>query len=413
VYATAELVAVEYENGVLAMEFAAPEPGEVVVQLARRPEGPFLAAGHLADFEWDDKALRARFKIPANTEPGNRVRIGVAMEAPESTAFFSDARRLLIGRSNVVATIYSSAALAGRSRLRLPEGYSAKATEKSPNEIDYEVTVPADAIPGDWANLTIEADGMPLGRASPQLSRPVSVRLAAPVELHFGGGAAYAAQPGIATVERGGGETEIVIRNNTLQIQTYTVEFSGAGLDFSPARREISVGALDERPVAVRIAPREGTAGVCDWRVRLSGGAEIETPMRAAITPRDGAAVWSADLDGDGFPEWALESRKVRAVFSAQDGGRWIEFTAKASGVNFLPESGAFAAPGPVEVRAVGDALEFTAKSWKRTVRLNDNALTVEQDSVLPPDQPAPVKRDSTSLIVERVSESKAIYTVK
>src|SRR5207249_3140065 len=33
VYATAELQAVEFENGILAMEFAAPRPGEVMLQL--------------------------------------------------------------------------------------------------------------------------------------------------------------------------------------------------------------------------------------------------------------------------------------------------------------------------------------------------------------------------------------------
>jgi hypothetical protein len=413
VYATAELVAVEYENGVFAMEFAAPEAGEVVVQLAREPAGPFLAAGRPADFEWDEKTLRARFKIPANRAPGNRVRIGVAMEAPDSSAFFSDAHRLLIGRANTISTIYSSAALAGRSRLRLPEGYSAKPTVKSPNEIDYEVTVPSDAVHGDWANLTIEADGMPLGRTSLQLFHPASVRLSDPVEIHFGQQAAYAAEPAIVPIDPSGADVDVIVRNNTLQIQTYGVEFSGSGLNFTPGAREISVGALDQRSVRVHIAPREGTSGVRDWRVRLTGGAETETAMRAVIVPRDGASIWSADLDGDGSPEWVLESRKVRAVFSAQDGGRWMELTAKASGTNFLPEAGAFLAPGPVEVRAVGDALEFSAKAWKRTVRLSDNTLTIEQTSALPPDRLAAMKRGSTTLTIERPSGSKAIYTLK
>ena len=59
VYATAELLAIEYENGILAMEFAAPEAGEAVLQLARKPVGPYLAAGKPTDFDWDDKTLRA------------------------------------------------------------------------------------------------------------------------------------------------------------------------------------------------------------------------------------------------------------------------------------------------------------------------------------------------------------------
>ena len=98
VYATEELLSVEFENGILAMEFAAPEEGEVVLQLAREPVGPFLAAGKPTKFDWDDKALRARLRIPANPAPGNHVRIGIAMEAPETAAFFNEARRLLIGQ---------------------------------------------------------------------------------------------------------------------------------------------------------------------------------------------------------------------------------------------------------------------------------------------------------------------------
>ena len=61
-------------------------------------------------------------------------------------------------------------------------------------------------------------------------------------------------------------------------------------------------------------------------------------PMRALVLPRDRTVAWTADLDGDGSPEWVLESRRVRAVFSPRDGGRWMEFTAKDSNTNFLPE---------------------------------------------------------------------------
>ena len=98
VYATAELLSIEFENGILAMEFAAPSAGEMVLQLARKPVGPFLAAGKPTEFEWDDKALRARFTIPANHAAGNRVRVGIAMEEPETSAFFNDASRLIIGQ---------------------------------------------------------------------------------------------------------------------------------------------------------------------------------------------------------------------------------------------------------------------------------------------------------------------------
>ena len=97
VYATAELLSIEYENGILAMEFAAPEAGEVILQMARRPVGPFLAAGKPTEFDWDDAHMRARLKIPASKAQGNRVRIGIAIEAPETSAFFNDLHRLVIG----------------------------------------------------------------------------------------------------------------------------------------------------------------------------------------------------------------------------------------------------------------------------------------------------------------------------
>jgi hypothetical protein len=122
---------------------------------------------------------------------------------------------------------------------------------------------------------------------------------------------------------------------------------------------------------------------------------------------------WSADLDGDGSPEWVLESHQARAVFSTQDGGRWMEFTWKNSGTNFLPEKGVFGAPGAVEVRAAGDALEFEGKGWKRTVRLVDSALAVDQTTALPPDHLAPEKVGNTSLSIERVSPMRAVYTLK
>jgi hypothetical protein len=120
VYATAELLSIEFENGILAMEFAAPEAGEVILQLARRPSGPFLAAGKPTEFDWDEPHMRARLKVPAGTQQGNRVRIGIAIEAPDTSAFFNDLHRLVIGRKNTISTMYSSAEVAARSRLRLP-----------------------------------------------------------------------------------------------------------------------------------------------------------------------------------------------------------------------------------------------------------------------------------------------------
>src|ERR1035438_6640966 len=266
VYATAELLSIESENGILAMEFAAPAPGEVILQLARRPTGPFLAAGKPTDFDWDEPHMRARLKIPAGTQPGNRVRIGIAIEAPDTSAFFNDLHRLVIGRKNTVSTMYSSAEVAARSRLRLPEGYTAPPATKSPNEIDYEIAVPGDAIHGDFASLALEADGVSLGRAHIQLFRPASIRLLSGMQFHFGPVTEMTPEPPIAAIDpKAGGNLEISLRNNSSQIQTYPLEPAGPGLEFLPPKADVSIGPTDERRVEFRVFPAEGSAGVRDW----------------------------------------------------------------------------------------------------------------------------------------------------
>ncbi len=159
IYATAELQTVEFENGTLAMEFSAPAAGEVILQLARRPSGPYLAGGHPAEFSFDEKTLRARLTIPQGKGPAGQIRVALAIEAPEQSAFFEDAKRLIIGQANILDTSYSSEDLAGRSRLRLPEGFTATATKKEATEgdyrIDYALDVPADALHGEWTDLAI------------------------------------------------------------------------------------------------------------------------------------------------------------------------------------------------------------------------------------------------------------------
>ena len=414
VYATAELLSVEFENGILAMEFAAPQPGEVILQLAREPVGPFLAAGKPTKFDWDEKTLRARLTIPANPAPGNHVRIGVAIEEPETAAFFNDLKRLIIGRKNLVSTTYSSPGLAARSRLRLPEGFTAVAKPKSPNEIDYEVSVSADALHGDWVNFGLEADGVLLGRARLQLFRPASIRLMDAMQIHIGAETELTPDPPLAPVDpRAGSNLEIAILNNSTEIQTYQLEASGDGLEFFPPMTEISVGATSERRVVLRVFAAEGITGLCPWRLRIRGGTTLDLPMSAMLLPRRRTVAWTADLDGDGSPEWVLESQKVRAVFSSRDGGRWMEFTWKPTNTNFLPEAGAFAAAEPVEVRGNGDALEFTAKAWKRTVRLTDEALTIEQSAPLPSDSLTPEKRGNTTFAIDRQSPARTVYSLQ
>lgn len=411
IYATAELVSIEYENGILAMEFAAPQDGEAILQLAREPIGPFLAAGKPTSFDWDDKALRARLKIPAGKGPGSRVRIGIAIEEPETSAFFDETRRLIIGQKNLVSTTYSAKEVANRSRLRLPEGFTATSRVKSPNEIDYEITVPADAVHGDWANFALEADGVLLGRARLQLFRPVSIRLPAAMPLHFGANTELTPEPQVVAIDpRGGGNIELAVRNNFPGIQTYRIEASGDGLEFLPAKSEIAVGAADERTLTIRAFAKEGVIGMREFQVKVGGAATLDVPMRLLLLPRGRTVAWSADLDGDGSPEWVLESQRVRTVFSTQDGGRWSEFTWKDGNVDFLPEQGVYAGGGRVDIREMGDALEISGKGWKRTVRLGDNVLTIEQTAPLPPDGLSPEKRGNVTFGVERRGSNTVVY---
>lgn len=406
VYATAELLAVEFENGILALEFAAPVAGEAVLQLAREPIGPLLASGKPTEFDWDEKTLRVRLPIPAGKSAGDRVRIGLAIEEPESSAFFSDVRRLVIGRKNRVSTTYSSSALAARSRLRLPQGFTAMPTVKSPGQIDYDVEVPADALHGDWADLALEADGVPLGRARVQLFRPVSIRPDGALALRFGREAELPSDPPIVPVEaRSGATVEILIRNNAPEIQTYQLTPSGDGLEFLPARTEISVGAVAERRVSLRVFPK-AQAGLVPWNLHVAGAVKLDLPMRLLLVPRDRTVAWSADLDGDGSPEWVLESHGARAVFSSGEGGRWMEWTSKDSGVNLLPAAGVLAGPGTIEVHTTGDTLEFAGAGWKRTARLNGTALEIEQSTPLP-DAPA------AGPPAERPAPNRAIYRLE
>jgi hypothetical protein len=177
---------------------------------------------------------------------------------------------------------------------------------------------------------------------------------------------------------------------------------------------------MDERRYSLRVfakdgAAGEGATGLLDWHMKVTGGAALDLPMRMLLLPRGRTVVWSADLDGDGYPEWVLESQRARAVFSTQDGGRWMEFTWKDTNTNFLPEQGAFAAAGPVEIHSIGDnGIEIVAQGWKRTVRLTDATLTVEQQSPpLPADGLAPLAQGNVNLSMRRTGANQAVYKLQ
>ena len=259
------------------------------------------------------------------------------------SAFFDDARRLVIGQSNPVATSYSSIELAQRSRLRLPEGYQATkapppagATE-SP-EIHYRVSVPAGAAHGDFANLGLEADGLLLGRARLQLFLPVSLRAAQAIDLHLGPTSRLRVEPPVVPMERGAARTWTSwCATIGRPCKRFAVTAAGEGLEFLPASNEISIGAAAERHFSLRVFGQEGGAGLREWRLAASGAGTAELPVRALLIPRGHTVAWSADLDGDGSPEWVVESQKVRATPPMPMAAVWMEFTSKDNDENFWP----------------------------------------------------------------------------
>jgi hypothetical protein len=252
-----------------------------------------------------------------------------------------------------------------------------------------------------------------MGRARLQLFRPVSVRCADAIRVRFGAAAELAVEPAVVPADaRTGRNLDIVIRNNSTGIETYKVAATGAGLSFSPPSIDVAVGAMMERTVSLRVFPEGDGGALRDFQIRVSGGASYELPGRLLLIPRGGSAVWSADLDGDGSPEWILESHRVRAVFSTRDGGRWTEFTWKDTGTNVLPESGVWAGAGPVQGKTSAGLLEMSTASGKRTVRLDDNRLEVEQAGPLPPGPPVEGKHGSVTLGVRRESDRRAVFSL-
>lgn len=417
VYATAELNTVEYENGILAMEFAAPRAGEVVVQLSHEPSGPLLAGGKPTSFDWDDKTFRARLPFPKGQGLSQRARIALAIQPPDNSAFFDDAKRLTIGQKNRLETSYSSEQVAQRSRLIIAPGFHAQSEVKSPTEISYQIDVPADSLHGDWAPMALEADGVLMSRTRLQLLRPLSVHVREAIGLLYGATGELAVDPPIIPVEASAGrEVSVVLHNNSPDIRNFTVEAQGDGLEFSPARTEIAIGGTMARDALVRVFPLPSERGLVPWRLHVTGAAEVDLPMRFAVIPRGETIAYSGDLDNDGQPEWVLENQHARAVFSAADGGRWLEFVWKDSGIDVLPENGAIAATGAAEVQITPDnALQFRLHGRLRTVRLAGPGatLTVEQSNSLPPESLRTEKRNDLIFRVNRVSATRAVYSIE
>jgi hypothetical protein len=359
VYATAELTTMEYENGILAMEFAAPSQGEVILQLSREPSGPLVAGGKPSEFDWDEHTMRARLKIPRGAGPGNHVRIGLAIQAPDATAFFDSARVLMIGEANRLTAQFSSEAIAQRSRLRTAPTFPLELEPaKEPLLLTWVIKVPETAVHGDHADLAIEADGMQMSHVRPQLLRSVELRFPDAVDVHLTTSSALPLFPATVPVnQRTGRDLTVTIRNNAPEIRNFVLEPKAEGVDFSPEKLEVTVGVSTSRDVSFRVFARGASPGLHAGTVTVSGAVVATEPVQFVVIPQTGAIAFSTA----GF--FFIESAKTRASFMP---GRWLEFLNKDNNQNLLASTGMVFTGGPIEAR--GDALVFQDK----TIKLED-----------------------------------------
>lgn len=341
-WATAELLWIEYENGILAMEFSAPLEAEAMLSLTSEPSGPYIAGGRPSAFDWNGDRKELVLKIPRGKGAGNRVRVAIAIAPPEASGFINDPPRLMIGRETKVQTSYSSADLAGRSRMLGPPGFTLTPERKGDLEIEYTVKPPADALHGEFVRLALEADGAKLGQARVQVMAPVQIRTRDAIALHVGAANPLAVRPYLVPLDARNGRTlTLTVRNNSAAIENFTVEASGDRVTFSPAKQEVVVGGVAEREIALRVFSESAEAGVRDAVVKI--GSE-EVRVRFVAIGRTGSVCYDADLDGDGMADRVVESAQARAAFSGAD-GRWLEFVDKDANANLIPEAGVAMAP--------------------------------------------------------------------
>jgi hypothetical protein len=361
VYATAELTAMEYENGILAMEFFAPFGGEAILQLSREPSGPFVAGGRPTDFDWDDHTQRARLKIPAGADANKHVRIGIAIEPPDATGFFDSARVLLIGETNRLTAQFSSQPIAQRSRLLIAPAFAVEqASAEDELALVYRIKVPETAVHGDHADLAIEADGMPMSHARPQLLRPATLRFPDAIDVHLTAASALPLFPATVPVnQRTGRDLRVTVRNNAPEIRNFRIEIKAEGLEFLPATMDVAVGASVARDVSFRVFAKDASTGLHAGTVILSGAAAVREPVQFVVIPQNGAVAFSVN-------DFSLiESMKSRASFMP---GHWLELVDKENNRNVLASGGIPFTPGPITTGS--DALIFAA--GQRTIRLGD-----------------------------------------
>jgi hypothetical protein len=272
-----------------------------------------------------------------------RVRVALAIDAPPATAFFENASVLLIGETNRLSAQFSPPAVAARSRLRIvpdltnsqeetPQSASTPENKDQPARITYRIAVPATAVAGDTAQLSIEADGIQLSHSRVHVLPPAALSFEDAVAVRVATDSFVPLSPATVPVnQRSGREIVITLRNNAPEIRTFDVTLSVPGLEFSPETLTVSVGASVARNITFRIFSSAATPGVHEGQVRLSGATTLAEPVRFVVLPPTGAVTWSSD----GFS--ILESAKYRASFLAD---WWLEMIDKDSGNDTLPAGG-------------------------------------------------------------------------
>ncbi len=353
VSATAELVSISFENGVLALEFVAPGEGELVLELARQPEGPLLAGAMLRTFDWDAKTHRLKLRIPPGRAPEFRSRVGLGIELPDSSVFLKAPQRLILGSTAVVTATFSSPELAGRARLLGPAGWRVRPEKRGESEIDYQVEVPAEAVAGDTVTLAVEAEGKVAQSMTLPLAPFCLLRIEPEEVFEWRRGKMRAIRPHLAATLLPRRRTySIRLRNQSDEIRTFELSASGAGLEFQPSRVEAVVAGGLEREVTLSASAPGGRPGLYRWNLVVRTGSQVvETPLALAVISPDEALVYQLDIDRDGAPEWVLENQKIRVVVSPRQGGRLLEFRLKGRDV-VGSEAGTGGAPA--EVRVVG-----------------------------------------------------------
>lgn len=413
VYATAELHAVEWENGVLSFEFYAPVASKLVLQLSERPAGPLIAKGHPADFEWDAATSTAGLNIPSGEGPQRKVRIGIAIKAPEQSAFFGEKPRLLLGRANRVLVSASSADLAGRLRLLAPPDWSVHQRAVEALSAEFEVTPSPRTAHGEFTVLTVEADGEHLAHARVQALEPAVARLRDPVTFHAADRTAALDPPLVTFDPRAGRRLTLLVRNNDGEIRNFHLAIEANGIEVTPAALDVSVGPAMEREVSLRLA-RGIAPEPHEVRIVVTGAASLERRFFALPIRRGQAVAYRWDFDGDGVGDAVLETAAVRAVFSGSD-GRWMEYVWKPTDANALPEARLLDAASSGDIRIENSGTDASLVfGGSRTIRLSgaDGRLTIEQASPWRPPDLSKASR-GLSILREPGSSHRTAYLMK